>query len=110
MPNPKPPNPSRPAVSRGEHLPRLHFPMRVRRLRLRYAENAWETIADVIIERKTLRQAPAQPSGPRRGFCYELRDDRGQVLYWAKSANPFNPSLESHDEPNDPPPDRRRHR
>lgn len=91
MTTPKPPNPSRPLAAQGERAPRLKFPMRVRRVRLRYAKKKWETVADFIIDRKTLPQAHAKPDG---GFWYELRDQKGNLLYARKVANPFNPSLE----------------
>ncbi|MDJ0797661.1 MAG: hypothetical protein QNJ51_12740 [Calothrix sp. MO_167.B12] len=94
MPNPKPPNPSRPPVGRGERPPRIQFPTRVRRLRLRYSNNEWETVANIILDRKTLRHSAELPSGTRSGFWYELRDRSGKLLYRGKSANPFEPSLE----------------
>lgn len=94
MPNPKPPNPSRPPVKRGEWPPRIQFPRRVRRLRLRYSNNNWETIANIILDRKTLRHSAELPFGTLSGFWYELRDRSGKLLYRGKSANPFEPSLE----------------
>lgn len=68
--------------------------MRVRRLRLRWAGNQWETLADITLDRKTLRQSSVLPSGHRGGFWYELRDARGGLLYWAQASNPFAPSVE----------------
>lgn len=94
MPNAKPPNPSRPPASGGEDPRRLEFPMRVRRLRLRWSNNEWANLADITLDRKTLRQPGVLPSGPRRGFWYELRGASGELLFWNKTANPFTPSVE----------------
>jgi hypothetical protein len=95
LPNPKPPSTVRPTAELGEQPPTLHFPMRVRRIRLKYANSGWEKLADVIIERKTLRHASVlPPGGPRGGLSYVLRDAHGGLLYWRRVANPFDPSVE----------------
>jgi len=94
MPNSKPPNPLRPVLKRGEQPPKIKFPTRVRRLRLLYSKNKWETIADIILDSKTLRSSTDVPPSTGHGFWYELRDRRGRLLYRGKSPNPFEPSLE----------------
>jgi len=89
--------PPRPPVIGGERAPRLKFPMRVRRIRLMFSEGKWSTVANFVINRKTLPQGHAVPKEGGRGFWYELRDSRGRILYSRKVANPFQPSLELFD-------------
>ncbi len=84
----------RPPVITGERAPHIKFPLQVRRIRLLYSDGKWSTVANFVIDRKTLPQGHAVPKDGTRGFWYELRDRRGKLLYARKVSNPFEPSLE----------------
>jgi len=72
---------------------KISYPCRVRRLLVRVVDSNWEIVRDTRISSKTLAKSQEFPAGSSSrylGFCFEVLDANGQVLYRRIGNDPLN--------------------